>query len=65
MNDSTANITNTEIAKELGRLPSKYWQCENSLCGKVVPNPLRWVEGANTTFACPYCKSVTIETKSD
>ena len=39
----------------------KLWQCQNSSCAKVVPNPLRWVEGAKTIFACPYCKNDTVE----
>jgi len=55
-------VTDPESAKALlGRIPRKLWQCQNSSCAKAVPNPLRWVEGAKTTFACPYCKSNTVE----
>jgi len=54
-------VTDSESAKALGRMPRKFWQCQNSSCAKSVPNPLRWVEGAKTTFACPYCKSNTVE----
>ena len=63
MNDDVPNIdvSNPQIAKELGRMPRKLWQCQNSSCAKAVPNPLRWVEGAQTTFACPYCRSNTVE----
>ena len=63
MDDFIPNIdlSNPEAAKEFGRMPRKFWQCQNSACAKVVPNPLRWVEGAKTTFACPYCKSNTVE----
>ena len=55
------DLNNPEAAKEFGRMPRKFWQCQNSACAKVVPNPLRWVEGAKTTFACPYCKNDTVE----
>ena len=54
-------ISDLESAKALGRMPRKLWQCQNSSCAKSVPNPLRWVEGAKTTFACPYCKNDTVE----
>lgn len=69
MNDFIPNIDNlskldqNQIAKQLGRMPKKFWQCQNSSCAKVVSNPLRWVEGSRTTFACPYCRGNTVEIK--
>ena len=63
INDATQLrfIPDSESVKALGRMPRKLWQCQNSSCAKAAPNPLRWVEGAKTTFACPYCKSNTVE----
>ena len=63
INDATQLrfIPDSESVEALGRMPRKLWQCQNSSCAKTVPNPLRWVEGAKTTFACPYCKSNTVE----
>ena len=63
MKEDLPNIDNIHMAKELGRMPKKLWQCQNSSCAKVVPNPFRWVYGAKTLFACPYCKSETVEIK--
>ena len=63
MNDFIPNIDNVEMAKELGRMTKKFWQCQNSACAKVVSNPLRWVDGSRTTFACPYCRDNTVEIK--
>ena len=50
MNDFIPNIDNLS-------------KCQNSSCAKVVSNPLRWVEGSRTTFACPYCRGNTVEIK--
>ena len=65
MSEELPNIdmTNMQISKELARMPRKFWQCQNSACAKVVPNPFRWVHGAKTIFKCPYCQSDTVEIK--
>ena len=65
MNDLIPNIDPAEQAKALGRMPRKFWQCQNSSCAKVVPNPLRWVYIKETIFACPYCRSQTVEIKPE
>ena len=67
MNEELPNINmqNAQIAKELGRMPRKFWQCQNSSCAKSVPNPFRWVYGSKTVFKCPYCNSDTVEIKPD
>ena len=62
MNDFIPNIEESpELAAALGRMRRKFWQCQNSSCARVVPNPYRWVNGAETKFACPYCSSLTVE----
>ena len=40
MDDFIPNIdlSNPEAAKEFGRMPRKFWQCQNSACAKVVPS---------------------------
>ncbi len=58
MNDFNPNI-------KPANMPRKFWQCQNSSCAKVIPNPLRWVIGAKTKFACPYCRSNVAEIKDD
>ena len=52
MNDLIPNIDPAEQAKALGRMPRKFWQCQNSSCAKVVPNPLRWVYIKETIYLC-------------
>jgi len=54
-------VADSESVKALNRMPKKFWQCQNSSCAKVVPNPLRWVRGAKTIFACSYCMGETVE----
>mgnify|MGYP003642366087 FL=1 len=61
MNDFIPNIDPVEEAKSLGRMPRKFWQCQNSSCAKVIPNPLRWVYIKETIFDCPYCKNPAVE----
>ena len=63
MNDFNPNINNLNMSKEFGRMPRKFWQCQNASCAQKMPNPLRWVEGARTRFACPYCKNQAVEIK--
>tara|TARA_R100001163_G_C4929402_1_gene106005 strand:+ start:254 stop:514 length:261 start_codon:yes stop_codon:yes gene_type:complete len=63
MKEEIPNIDPAEYAKSMGRMPRKFWQCQNASCAKVVPNPLRWVYATKTIFSCPYCRNPAVEIK--
>ena len=63
MNDFEPNIQPDmlEVLKKQSRSSKKYYKCINKMCEKEMPNPFRWVNGASTKLACPYCENPVIE----